>query len=86
MLLIVLLALPFACSVAAALLPANARNAEAWLAGAASLAGLALTASYYPEMSNGQVVRFAVEWLPTLGVGFSLRRLGERRPYPAMRL
>ena len=73
MLLIVLLALPFACSVAAALLPANARNAEAWLAGAASLAGLALTASYYPEMSNGQVVRFGVEWLPTLGVGFSLR-------------
>jgi hypothetical protein len=36
--LIVLLALPFGGSIAAMLLPANARNAEAWLAGSIALA------------------------------------------------
>src|SRR5688572_4705601 len=76
MLLVALLALPFAGSIAAALLPANARNAEAWLAGAVALGGLALAASQYPAMSNDQVVRFGVEWLPTLGIDFSLRMDG----------
>ena len=76
MLLILLFAMPFAGSLAAALLRANARNAEAWLAGAIALAGLAVTASYYPEMSSGQVIRFGVEWLPALGIGFTLRMDG----------
>ena len=76
MLLIALLALPFVGSLVAALLQANARNAEAWLAGAVALAGLALTASHYPEMSEGQVVRFSMEWLPGLGIDFSLRMDG----------
>ena len=75
-LLIVLLVLPFLGSMAAALLQANARNAEAWLAGAVALAGLVLTASYYPEMSNGQVVRIGAEWLPALGIDFMLRMDG----------
>jgi multicomponent K+:H+ antiporter subunit A len=75
-LLLVLLALPFAGSLAAAMLPANARNAEAWLAGALALAGLALTGSLYPEMSNGHVVRFDAEWLPALGIAFTLRMDG----------
>jgi multicomponent K+:H+ antiporter subunit A len=74
--LIVLLALPFLGSMAAALLQANARNAEAWLAGAVALAGLGLTASYYPDMSNGQVVRIGAEWLPALGIEFTLRMDG----------
>jgi len=75
-LLVVLLALPFAGSIAAGFFPANARNAEAWLAGAVALAGLALVASLYPEMSNSQVVRFDVEWLPAFGVDFTLRMDG----------
>jgi multicomponent K+:H+ antiporter subunit A len=75
-LLIVLLTLPFAGSIAAGFLPANARNAEAWLAGALSLAALALAASLYPEMSNGQVVRYDVGWLPAFGVDFTLRMDG----------
>jgi multicomponent K+:H+ antiporter subunit A len=73
MLLIVLVALPFAGSLAAALLPANARNAEAWLAGAIALACFALTATLYPEMANGQVIRFGAEWLPAFGIDFMLR-------------
>jgi multicomponent K+:H+ antiporter subunit A len=75
-LLVVLLALPFAGSVAAGLFPANARNAEAWLAGGVALAGLGLAASLYPEMSHGQVVRFDLEWLPAFGLGFTLRMDG----------
>ena len=73
MLLILVLALPFAGSMAAAVLPANARNAEAWLAGTVALAGLLVTASYYPEMTNGQVIRVGAEWLPAIGIDFTLR-------------
>jgi multicomponent K+:H+ antiporter subunit A len=76
MLLVALLALPFAASIAAALLRPNARNQEAWLAGTIALAGLALAATHYPEMSRGEVIRFAVQWLPALGVDFSLRMDG----------
>jgi multicomponent K+:H+ antiporter subunit A len=75
-LLILLLVLPFAGSLCAALLPANARNAEAWLAGAVALGGLALAASVYPEMSNGQILRFDLEWLPAYGLNFTLRMDG----------
>jgi multicomponent K+:H+ antiporter subunit A len=75
-LLTLLLVLPFVGSVCAALLPANARNAEAWLAGAVALAGLALTLSVYPEMSNGQILRLCVEWVPALELSFTLRMDG----------
>jgi len=75
-LLILLLALPFAGSLCAALFPANARNAEAWLAGAVALAGLALTAFVYPEMSNGQILRLDLEWLPAYDLNFTLRMDG----------
>ncbi|HEX7054454.1 MAG TPA: monovalent cation/H+ antiporter subunit A [Burkholderiales bacterium] len=75
-LLIVLLALPFAGSLIAGLLPANARNAEAWLAGAVALSGFALAASCYPEMSNGQVLRIGAAWLPAHGLDFTLRMDG----------
>jgi multicomponent K+:H+ antiporter subunit A len=74
--LILLLGLPFAGSLAAVMLPANARNAAAWLAGAIALAAAGLTASLYPEMSNGQMLRLSVEWLPALGVDFTLRMDG----------
>ena len=75
-LLISLAALPFAGSLAAALFPANARNAEAWLAGAVALGGLVLAASVYPEMSQGQVLRFDLAWLPAFGLDFTLRMDG----------
>ncbi len=68
-----LLVLPLAGSLVAGMLPANARNAEAWLAGAVALGGLAIAASFYPEMSNGQVVRLGAAWLPALGLEFTLR-------------
>ena len=54
--LILILALPFAGSLCAALLPSNARNAEAWLAGLIALACAVLVASLYPQVAGGGVV------------------------------
>jgi len=73
--LIVLLALPFAGSVAAMLLPPNARNAEAWLAGAVALAALLVSAGCYGAVAHGRVLRVAVAWLPG-ALDFTLRMDG----------
>ena len=54
--LIVVLALPFAGSCLAAFLQSNARNAEAWLAGAISLICLMLLVVSYPHIVNGGVI------------------------------
>ncbi|MBI1619519.1 monovalent cation/H+ antiporter subunit A [Aquamicrobium zhengzhouense] len=75
-LLLFLLLLPFAGSVAASLLPSNARNAEAWLSGLISVTAFAITAFLYPSVKNGGVVRREAEWLPELGVNFTLRMDG----------
>ncbi|MVW73086.1 monovalent cation/H+ antiporter subunit A [Bordetella sp. 15P40C-2] len=74
--LILILALPFAGSLCAALLPANARNAEAWLAGATALASFLLVASLYPQVADGGVVRMDMAWAPALGLQFALRMDG----------
>jgi multicomponent K+:H+ antiporter subunit A len=76
MLLLLLLGLPFAGSVAAALFPANARNAEAWLAALVAIGGLAIGCFFYPQMANGQVMRFELGWLPAFGLHFALRMDG----------
>src|SRR5688572_2361126 len=75
-LLAILLCLPFAGSVTAMLLPDNARNAEAWLAGAVALGALVIVASFYPDVGVGTVARASFEWLPTYGVDFALRMDG----------
>jgi multicomponent K+:H+ antiporter subunit A len=69
----VLLALPFAGSVAAILLPKTAWKLESILAAGIALAALIIAAALYQEVAAGRVVRAAVEWLPAYGVGFSLR-------------
>ncbi|MHB2266951.1 monovalent cation/H+ antiporter subunit A [Aliihoeflea sp. PC F10.4] len=75
-LLAALVALPFIGAVLAALLSPNARNAEAWLAGTVALAGLVISASAYPSVVDGGVVRHTIEWVPALGLSFSLRMDG----------
>ena len=72
----ILLLLPFAGCFIAALLPANARNREVWLAGLVALAGLLITLSCYPAITAGEVLHYRVEWLPQLGLEFSLRMDG----------
>ena len=73
MILALILLLPFAGSVCAALLPSNARNGAATLAGAFALATAVATATLYGEVSDGGVVRASVDWLPQWGLSLSLR-------------
>jgi multicomponent K+:H+ antiporter subunit A len=68
--------LPFVGSFAAALFPANARNAEAWLAGGIALAGLIMVSVIYPAVTGGGVIRRELRWLPDLGLNFVLRMDG----------
>jgi multicomponent K+:H+ antiporter subunit A len=76
MTLTLILLLPFLGSVCAAVLPSNARNAEAWLAGAFALASTALLIALYPQVENGGVVRASLPWLPQLGLALQLRMDG----------
>jgi multicomponent K+:H+ antiporter subunit A len=71
-----MLVLPFAGSALAALFPPNARDAEAWLAGAVALGGLILGVVCYSSVAAGGVIRSEIEWIPTLGLGFTLRMDG----------
>ncbi|MGE3862946.1 MAG: monovalent cation/H+ antiporter subunit A [Burkholderiaceae bacterium] len=71
--LLILLILPFLGSLLAVLLPINARNREAWLAGLISLGGTLLAASLYPQVADGGVMRFELAWMPQLGLSFVLR-------------
>ncbi|MPZ45251.1 MAG: monovalent cation/H+ antiporter subunit A, partial [Betaproteobacteria bacterium] len=75
-LLITLLALPFVGSVVAALLPVNARNAEAWLAGSIALAALFVVSACFQSISVGTVLQSRHAWLPQFGLDFRLRMDG----------
>lgn len=72
-LLLYLILLPFVGSLLAALLPANARNAEAWLSGGVAIAAFIIVACLYPSVVNGNVARYTLAWLPELGLNFTLR-------------
>ena len=71
--LLLILLLPFLGSVCAAFMPSNARNREAWFAGAVTLSSFLLLVSFYPQIAAGEIVRFSVAWLPQYGLTFGLR-------------
>ncbi|MEO3434344.1 monovalent cation/H+ antiporter subunit A [Inquilinus sp. CAU 1745] len=75
-LLILLVILPFAGGLVAATLPHSTRNAEAWMAGVVALGCAILAAAAYPAISAGEVLRAEIEWLPSLGLNFTLRMDG----------
>lgn len=75
-LLLLLILLPFMGSVLAAMLPGNARNAEAWLSGAVTIVAFAIAIRLFPSVADGGVVRRQVDWLPELGLNFTLRMDG----------
>jgi multicomponent K+:H+ antiporter subunit A len=75
-LLVLVLASPFVGCLAAAFLPGNNRNYEAWLAAFIALVGLIIAAALYPTVAGGAVIRAEVGWLPTLGLNFTLRMDG----------
>ncbi|HEX7387822.1 MAG TPA: monovalent cation/H+ antiporter subunit A [Castellaniella sp.] len=68
--------IPFAGSLCAALLPAHARRSGAWLAGFSALTSLALTGLLTPEVAHQGVIKHAVSWIPTQGVELTLRMDG----------
>lgn len=74
--LIVMIVLPFAASLLAACFPSNARNAEAWLAGVVALGVLVLASACYPAVATGGSFRSEIEWIPALGLNFTLRMDG----------
>lgn len=81
MLLLLLILMPVLGSIVAALMPANARNREAWLAGGIAFTGLLITASLYPQINPGDldaggVVRYQLDWMPHYGLNFVLRMDG----------
>jgi multicomponent K+:H+ antiporter subunit A len=75
-LLVGLILLPFAASVVAAMLPRNARNAEAWLAGTVCLVALAITISFHGQVASGAVPQAVAAWLPDYGLDLRLRMDG----------
>jgi multicomponent K+:H+ antiporter subunit A len=75
-LLIAIIAVPFMGSCLAALLPANARNAEAYLAGLVALIALGAVIATYPRVTNGGILQCNAAWIPELGLEFGLRMDG----------
>jgi multicomponent K+:H+ antiporter subunit A len=71
--LLLLILLPFLGSLVAALLPANARNAESTLAGLIALFCTVQAALYFPQIADGGVLRQEIEWLPALGLNLVIR-------------
>jgi multicomponent K+:H+ antiporter subunit A len=72
-LLVAIITLPFMGSCAAMLFRANARNAEAYLAGLVAVLCLGMLISLYPGVVDGGVLRYEIPWIPELGLTFSLR-------------
>lgn len=71
--LVLILALPFAGSILAALLPANARKLEAWLAGGIAVACAVMVFAQLPGVVDAQIVKTTVSWMPQYGVDLTLR-------------
>ena len=74
--LVLLVVLPFIGSVLAAVMPANARNREATLAGLVALVCALQIALLFPAVAGGEVLRETHDWVPLLGLDFSLRMDG----------
>ncbi len=72
-LLLWMLLLPFAGAVLLLLVDNNHRRRSAWIAGLITIAGCVLLAVLAAAVFDGGMVRFRVDWLPSLGVAFGLR-------------
>jgi multicomponent K+:H+ antiporter subunit A len=75
-LLITIIVLPFVGSCLAVLFQANARNAEAYLAGMVALVTLVMVIATYPRVADGGVLQYKAAWVPELGLAFNLRMDG----------
>ncbi len=77
MILVLLVCLPFAGSLAATvLLKTDSRVLAARMSGGVTFVALVLTAMLYPAVRDGGKVRLDLEWLPQLGLNVTLRMDG----------
>ncbi len=74
--LFLILVLPFLGSLCAALLPTNARNAEAWLAGIVAAAVSVLILLQLPALEAAGTLYYEQPWSQTLNIAFQLRMDG----------
>src|SRR5690554_396075 len=71
-----LILLPFIGSFIVATIPPDSRKYEVWLAGLVGAIGIAITVSLFFSINAGDVLRLQWQWLPDLGLNFSLRMDG----------
>ncbi|NTJ41315.1 monovalent cation/H+ antiporter subunit A [Agrobacterium larrymoorei] len=70
----ILIALPFIGSFATAMMPRDgAARGPAAVAGCITLIALAITILLYGSVKDGAVLKYDAEWLPQLGLNFTLR-------------
>lgn len=74
--LLLIILLPFLGGAVVAMMPGNMRNAVASVSALSAFLAFAAAASLYPSVKNGAVVHRDVEWLPELGLNFTLRADG----------
>ncbi len=72
-LLIALTVLPFVGSALSSALHTTARTSAAILAGTFTGLSLAATIALYPQVAGGEVFKYTVTWLPSIGLDISLR-------------
>ncbi|MFO0465640.1 MAG: proton-conducting transporter membrane subunit, partial [Burkholderiales bacterium] len=69
----VILALPFLGALLLLFVPADQRKLSGWLAGIFTLGACVLLLLTATTVFDGTIIRWRVEWLPSLGVAFGLR-------------
>jgi multicomponent K+:H+ antiporter subunit A len=69
----VILALPFLGALLLLFVPAGQRKLSGWLAGIFTLGACVLLLLTATTVFDGTIIRWRVEWLPSLGVAFGLR-------------
>ncbi|MFE3836620.1 monovalent cation/H+ antiporter subunit A [Pseudogemmobacter sonorensis] len=72
-LILILVLLPFLAAVVAATLPVHAHTAAAWISGLSLAGGLLILLGLYDPVSQGEVPRAVVGWIPALGLNLSFR-------------
>lgn len=71
--LVALVVLPFFGSILTALLPTRARTVLAGCSGLVSATAAAYVLSLFSQLRDGGVIRETISWVPSLGLGLSLR-------------
>lgn len=75
-LLLILVGLPFAAAIAASTVSTKAHGAAAWSSGLLLFAGLVILGLLYGPISDGEILRGSLRWVPSLGLTLAFRMDG----------